>query len=103
MILSGNDQVVSNRTTQELFGDHPSVAMVEIPEARHEVLQERDVFRNLFWQALTSIWQPIIQTGPCLVSNRRVYLLKPTATFSFQTVHVGTGWATCRDDGQIAD
>lgn len=51
MILSGNDQVVSNRATQELFGDHPSVAMVEIPEARHEILQERDVFRNLFWQA----------------------------------------------------
>ncbi len=51
MVLSGNDQVVSNRTTQELFGDHPSVVMVEIPEARHEILQESDHFRTLFWQA----------------------------------------------------
>ncbi|KZB54580.1 alpha/beta fold hydrolase [Thalassospira xiamenensis] len=51
MVLSGNDQVVSNRATQELFGDHPSVTMVEIPESRHEILQESDHFRALFWQA----------------------------------------------------
>ncbi|WP_339861092.1 alpha/beta hydrolase [Thalassospira alkalitolerans] len=51
MILSGNDQVVSNRATQELFGDHPSVDMTEIPESRHEILQESDKFRTLFWQA----------------------------------------------------
>ncbi|MCC9625459.1 alpha/beta hydrolase [Thalassospira sp. MA62] len=51
MVLAGNDQVVSNSVTQSLFGDHPSVRMIEIPEARHEILQEADHFRRQFWSA----------------------------------------------------
>ncbi|KJE37178.1 lysophospholipase [Thalassospira sp. HJ] len=51
MVLAGNDQVVSNQTTEDLFGNVPSITITEIPEARHEILQERDLYRNKFWQA----------------------------------------------------
>jgi lysophospholipase len=50
IVLAGNDQVVSNQTTEDLFGDVPSVTITEIPEARHEILQEADQYRNRFWQ-----------------------------------------------------
>jgi lysophospholipase len=50
IVLAGNDQVVSNQTTEDLFGDVPSVTTAEIPEARHEILQEADQYRNRFWQ-----------------------------------------------------
>ncbi|WP_297002545.1 MULTISPECIES: alpha/beta fold hydrolase [unclassified Thalassospira] len=51
MVLAGNDQVVSNQITEDLFGGVPSVTITEIPEARHEILQERDLYRDKFWQA----------------------------------------------------
>ncbi|WP_288350601.1 alpha/beta hydrolase [uncultured Thalassospira sp.] len=51
IILAGNDQVVSNRTTQDLLGHFPNVTIREIPEARHEILQERDLYRDQFWAA----------------------------------------------------
>ncbi len=50
MVLAGNDQVVSNQITEDLFGNIPSITIAEIPEARHEILQERDLYRNRFWQ-----------------------------------------------------
>ena len=50
MVLAGNDQVVSNQITEDLFGNIPSITITEIPEARHEILQERDLYRNRFWQ-----------------------------------------------------
>jgi len=49
MVLAGNDQVVSNKVTEDLFGKNPNVTIREIPEARHEILQERDIFRDQFW------------------------------------------------------
>ncbi|MBC05386.1 alpha/beta hydrolase [Thalassospira sp.] len=51
MVLAGNDQVVSNQTTEDLFGNVPSIIITEIPEARHEILQEHDLYRHKFWQA----------------------------------------------------
>lgn len=50
IILAGNDQVVSNQTTEDLFGDIPSITITEIPEARHEILQESDQYRDQFWK-----------------------------------------------------
>jgi len=50
IVLAGNDQVVSNQTTEDLFGNVPSITIAEIPEARHEILQERDIYRNRLWQ-----------------------------------------------------
>jgi len=51
MVLAGNDQVVSNQTTEEMFGKFPNITITEIPEARHEILQEKDLFRAKFWAA----------------------------------------------------
>lgn len=51
MVLAGDDRVVSNRVTTEIFGAHPNVIITEIPGARHEILQEHDRFRNRFWSA----------------------------------------------------
>lgn len=50
MVLAGNDQVVSNSATHALFDDHPNITVTDIPGARHEVLQERDIYRVQFWQ-----------------------------------------------------
>lgn len=50
MILAGNDQVVSNSVTEEMFGSLPNITIREIPEARHEILQERDLYRDQFWK-----------------------------------------------------
>lgn len=50
MALAGNDQVVSNQVTEDLFGSLPNITICEIPEARHEILQERDLYRDRFWQ-----------------------------------------------------
>ncbi|MBX2831721.1 MAG: alpha/beta hydrolase [Rhodospirillales bacterium] len=54
MVLAGNDQVVSNQTTEEMFGKFPNITITEIPEARHEILQEQDLFRAQFWAAFDS-------------------------------------------------
>lgn len=51
MVLAGDDQVVSNKTTEFLFAGKPNITIKEIPEARHEILQERDLFRDQFWRA----------------------------------------------------
>lgn len=50
MVLAGDDQVVSNKTTERLFGGKANITIHEIPEARHEILQERDIFRDQFWK-----------------------------------------------------
>lgn len=49
MVLAGNDLVVSNQITEEIFGGLPNISITEIPEARHEILQEQDMFRAQFW------------------------------------------------------
>ena len=51
MVLAGDDRVVNNRRTRKIFGKNPSVSMTQIPAARHEILQERDLFRVQFWRA----------------------------------------------------
>jgi lysophospholipase len=61
MVLAGNDQVVSNRVTEDLFGKYPNISITEIPEARHEILQERDIYRDQFWQVFD---RHMAQFGP---------------------------------------
>lgn len=51
LVLCGNDRIVANRKTKAMFADNPAVTIIEIPEARHELLQERDHFRAQFWAA----------------------------------------------------
>ncbi len=51
VVLAGNDQVVSNKVTEEILGQVSAITITEIPEARHEILQERDLYRDQFWAA----------------------------------------------------
>lgn len=50
-ILAGNDQVVSNQAAEALVAHLPTAHAVEIPGARHALLQERSDYQALFWAA----------------------------------------------------
>ncbi|MCB1440077.1 MAG: alpha/beta hydrolase [Nitratireductor sp.] len=54
MVCAGNDEVVDNRTTEELGRFLRSGTTLTIPGARHELLQERDVYREQFLAAFLS-------------------------------------------------
>jgi lysophospholipase len=49
--LAGDDQVVSNQAARKLAASMGNVRMIEIKGARHEILQETDCRRTVFWQA----------------------------------------------------
>ncbi|MDP2700160.1 alpha/beta fold hydrolase [Thalassospira sp.] len=49
ILLAEKDQVVNNRVTRDLFAGHPGVQIHDIPNSRHEILQERDDIRARFW------------------------------------------------------
>ncbi|HEY8963203.1 MAG TPA: alpha/beta hydrolase [Alphaproteobacteria bacterium] len=49
--LAGIEKVVSNAATRRLTAHLPKVEIVEISGALHEVLMERDQFRDQFWHA----------------------------------------------------
>jgi lysophospholipase len=51
LVLAGRDKVVSNAATLKLADKLPDNKVVVIPEARHEILQERDSLRMQFWRA----------------------------------------------------
>lgn len=45
-----NDRVVSNAALRDLCGRIPGCSFAEIAGARHEILQETDAIRRLFWE-----------------------------------------------------
>ena len=49
--MAGAERLVDNATTQSLFSNHPSASLIEIADAKHEILMEHDQFRNQFWQS----------------------------------------------------
>jgi lysophospholipase len=49
--VAGNDQIVSNRAIRRLVAGTDNCSMIEIEDARHEILQEADGRRTAFWQA----------------------------------------------------
>jgi lysophospholipase len=51
MVLAGIETVVNNRAAEDLSRRVKTAAHVRIPGARHEILMERDVFRDQFWAA----------------------------------------------------
>ncbi|MDA5192864.1 alpha/beta fold hydrolase [Govanella unica] len=51
IIMAGRDQVVSNPETRAFAGRVQTARMVEIADARHEILKERDELRAKFWAA----------------------------------------------------
>ncbi len=49
--MAGADTVVSNRVIENFAIRMKMVTLVRLPGSRHEILMERDVFRDLFWAA----------------------------------------------------
>jgi lysophospholipase len=49
MVLAGRDRVVSNRAALQLAERLPGLKIEVICGARHEILQERDRYRDQFW------------------------------------------------------
>lgn len=54
IIASGLDRVVSNDAIRKLARRVPGIALVTIPEARHEILSENDAVRRQFLAAFDS-------------------------------------------------
>lgn len=53
-VLAGGDTVVSNRAAEEISRRVKTIAHLQIPGARHEILMERDSLRDQFWIAFDS-------------------------------------------------
>ena len=57
MVLAGADTIVSNQAAEELSRRVKTIAHLRIPGARHEILMERDVYRDQFWAAFDAFIQ----------------------------------------------
>lgn len=51
IVAAGNDQVVSTISTESFAGKVKMCRLIVIAGARHEILQERDAFRDQLWAA----------------------------------------------------
>jgi lysophospholipase len=51
IVVAGQDRVVSNDALRYVAYQMPSCRVVTVDGAYHEILQERDVLRDQFWQA----------------------------------------------------
>ncbi len=51
-VLAGADRVVDNGAARRLARRLPTAEVVDVPGARHELLQEAAEFRMLFWRAV---------------------------------------------------
>jgi len=51
LVLAGSDTIVSNRAAESFSRRLKTTAHLQIPGARHEILMERDEFRDQFWAA----------------------------------------------------
>lgn len=53
-VTAGNDRMVSTQAAMAMAHRVPGIAAVKIDHARHELLNERDEFREQFWAAFDS-------------------------------------------------
>jgi lysophospholipase len=51
IVLGGSDTVISNPVAEEFSRRTKTAAHLRIPGARHEILMERDEYRDQFWVA----------------------------------------------------
>lgn len=56
-VTAGADKMVSTRAAHALADRVPGIAIVKIDHARHELLNERDEFREQFWAAFDSFME----------------------------------------------
>jgi lysophospholipase len=54
IIAAENDRVVSNAATRKLARTVPGIALAFVPDAKHEILGERDIYRRQFFAAFDS-------------------------------------------------
>lgn len=57
IVLAGAESVVSNRAAERFARRMKTTAHLQIPGARHEILMERDEFRDQFWAAFDAFIQ----------------------------------------------
>jgi lysophospholipase len=57
MVLAGADTIVSNSAAEDLSRRVKTIAHLRIPGARHEILMERDEYRDQFWAAFDAFIQ----------------------------------------------
>jgi len=57
MVIAGADRVVDNRAAEDLSRRLKTTAHLRIPGARHEILMERDEYRDQFWAAFDAFIQ----------------------------------------------
>ena len=57
IVLAGAESLVSNRAAERLARRLKTAAHLQIPGARHEILMERDEFRDQFWAAFDAFIQ----------------------------------------------
>ncbi|WP_208986049.1 alpha/beta hydrolase [Labrenzia sp. OB1] len=51
ILAAGSDRIVSTPVTEDFVSRTKAAAYLEIPGAKHELMMERDVFRDQFWAA----------------------------------------------------
>ena len=51
VLAAGDDRIVSTPTTEEFVSRTKAAGYLEIAGAQHEIMMERDVFRDKFWAA----------------------------------------------------
>lgn len=51
IVSSGNDKTVDGHNTRTVAARSDAITLVEVPDALHEVLMERDQYRDQFWSA----------------------------------------------------
>ena len=49
--IAGEEKLVNNTLARKLIATMPNAEVLELPEAKHEILMERDEFRNEFLTA----------------------------------------------------
>ncbi|WP_299482782.1 alpha/beta hydrolase [uncultured Roseibium sp.] len=75
MLAAGGDRIVSTPAIEDFVARTRSAAYVEIPGSAHEIMMERDVYRDQFWAAFDA-FIPGLEAEQELADSR----LKATAT-----------------------
>ncbi|PJB72487.1 MAG: alpha/beta hydrolase [Alphaproteobacteria bacterium CG_4_9_14_3_um_filter_47_13] len=57
LALAGQEKLVDNPVARKLVSNLPCARLLELPEAKHEILMERDPVRNAFFQAFFEFLQ----------------------------------------------
>jgi lysophospholipase len=60
LISAGEDRIVSNKAQKKISSSLPTCRFMEIPGSRHEILQETDAVRSIFWDQFDRFMAPEI-------------------------------------------